>query len=46
VKLPKLGQGTWGMGDDASRRAGELRALRTGIESRPGISAARSGATA
>jgi diketogulonate reductase-like aldo/keto reductase len=30
--MPKLGQGTWNMGDDRARRAGELAALREGIE--------------
>jgi diketogulonate reductase-like aldo/keto reductase len=31
MKLPRFGQGTWNMGDDRSRRAGELAALREGI---------------
>ena len=31
MKLPRYGQGTWNMGDDRSRRAGELAALREGI---------------
>ncbi|MBQ0864160.1 aldo/keto reductase [Streptomyces sp. RK75] len=30
--VPALGQGTWHMGDDPSRRAEELDALRTGID--------------
>ena len=30
--VPALGQGTWYMGEDASARAGEVRALREGIE--------------
>ena len=30
--VPSLGQGTWRMGEDASRRAAETKALRTGIE--------------
>ncbi|KVM71075.1 aldo/keto reductase [Burkholderia ubonensis] len=29
--IPKLGQGTWEMGERASRRAGEIAALRQGI---------------
>ncbi|KWB50356.1 aldo/keto reductase [Burkholderia ubonensis] len=29
--IPKLGQGTWEMGERASRRAGEIAALREGI---------------
>ena len=32
MKLPKLGQGTWGMGDRPAKRAEEIAALRTGIE--------------
>jgi len=32
MELPRLGQGTWNMGDDPARRRGELDALRTGIE--------------
>jgi len=31
MKMPRLGQGTWNMGDDAARRAEELAALREGI---------------
>jgi len=31
MKLPRFGQGTWNMGDNRSRRAGELAALREGI---------------
>jgi diketogulonate reductase-like aldo/keto reductase len=31
MNLPRLGQGTWNMGDDASRRKSELEALREGI---------------
>jgi len=31
MKLPRYGQGTWNMGDDRSRRAEELAALRAGI---------------
>jgi len=30
--VPVLGQGTWMMGDDAARRAGEVAALRAGID--------------
>src|SRR5437879_6320639 len=30
--VPVLGQGTWRMGENASRRKGEVAALRTGIE--------------
>lgn len=30
--LPAIGQGTWYMGDHGSRRAEEVRALRTGLE--------------
>lgn len=30
--VPALGQGTWHMGDDPARRAGEIAALRHGIE--------------
>jgi diketogulonate reductase-like aldo/keto reductase len=30
--VPVLGQGTWNMGDNARRRAGEIAALRAGIE--------------
>lgn len=30
--VPRLGQGTWYMGDDPSRRADEIAALRLGIE--------------
>jgi diketogulonate reductase-like aldo/keto reductase len=30
--VPALGQGTWRMGEDASRRGREIAALRTGIE--------------
>ena len=30
--VPRLGQGTWYMGDDRSRRAEEIAALRLGIE--------------
>lgn len=32
TQVPALGQGTWYMGDDRSRRAGELAALRRGID--------------
>ncbi|EPD93700.1 hypothetical protein HMPREF1486_03556 [Streptomyces sp. HPH0547] len=32
ARVPALGQGTWHMGDDPSRRAEELDALRTGID--------------
>jgi diketogulonate reductase-like aldo/keto reductase len=32
VKLPKLGQGTWAMGDRPARRREEIAALREGIE--------------
>ena len=31
-KVPALGQGTWFMGEQASRRAEEIEALRLGIE--------------
>jgi diketogulonate reductase-like aldo/keto reductase len=31
VRLPRLGQGTWNMGDLPARRAGEIAALREGI---------------
>ncbi len=30
--IPVLGQGTWGMGDDPSRRASEIAALRLGLD--------------
>lgn len=30
--VPRLGQGTWFMGDDASRRREEVRALRAGLD--------------
>jgi diketogulonate reductase-like aldo/keto reductase len=30
--MPVLGQGTWGMAEDARRRSDEIAALRTGIE--------------
>ncbi len=30
--LPAIGQGTWNMGDDASRRAEEIAALQAGID--------------
>jgi diketogulonate reductase-like aldo/keto reductase len=30
--VPVLGQGTWGMGEDLSRRASEIAALRLGID--------------
>jgi diketogulonate reductase-like aldo/keto reductase len=30
--LPVLGQGTWGMAEDACRRADEIAALRTGVD--------------
>lgn len=32
MDMPRLGQGTWNMGDDRARRAQELAALRMGIE--------------
>ena len=32
-RVPALGQGTWGMGEDPDRRAEESAALRAGIES-------------
>jgi len=32
MDMPRLGQGTWNMGDDRSRRAEELAALQLGIE--------------
>ena len=31
-RVPALGQGTWNMGDDPGARAGELAALRVGID--------------
>jgi diketogulonate reductase-like aldo/keto reductase len=30
--IPRLGQGTWGMGEDRSRRAAEADALRAGLD--------------
>lgn len=30
--VPRIGQGTWNMGDDASRREEEIAALRLGVE--------------
>ncbi|WP_292541903.1 aldo/keto reductase, partial [Mesorhizobium sp.] len=30
--LPVLGQGTWKMGEDARRRADEVKALRLGLD--------------
>jgi diketogulonate reductase-like aldo/keto reductase len=32
MDMPRLGQGTWNMGDDRAHRAEELAALRAGIE--------------
>ena len=32
TSVPALGQGTWRMGEDASRRQAEMEALRTGVE--------------
>ncbi len=32
ASVPALGQGTWRMGEDASRRRAETEALRTGVE--------------
>jgi aryl-alcohol dehydrogenase-like predicted oxidoreductase len=32
VSVPALGQGTWNMGDDPTRRAAEVRALQRGVE--------------
>ena len=32
MNMPRLGQGTWNMGDSAARRKEELAALRAGIE--------------
>ena len=32
TRIPALGQGTWRMGEDPSRRAEEIAALRTGVE--------------
>ena len=32
ITVPALGQGTWNMGESASRRAAEIAALRTGID--------------
>ena len=31
-QVPQLGQGTWNMGDSASKRAAEIAALRRGVE--------------
>ncbi|KVE39529.1 aldo/keto reductase [Burkholderia sp. TSV86] len=31
-RIPRLGQGTWEMGEQASRRAAEIAALREGVE--------------
>ncbi|HZZ13754.1 MAG TPA: aldo/keto reductase [Paraburkholderia sp.] len=31
-RIPKLGQGTWEMGEQSARRAGEIAALRCGVE--------------
>ena len=30
--IPRLGQGTWYMGEDRSRRSAEIEALKLGIE--------------
>ncbi|MCH6469779.1 aldo/keto reductase [Sinomonas terrae] len=32
TRVPRLGQGTWYMGEERSRRADELRALRSGLD--------------
>ena len=32
VSVPVLGQGTWNMGEDASRKASEVRALQLGLD--------------
>ena len=32
VSVPVLGQGTWNMGEDASRKAAEVRALQLGLD--------------
>ncbi|WP_280137075.1 aldo/keto reductase [Terribacillus halophilus] len=32
TEIPAIGQGTWNMGDDESRRHDEIQALRTGID--------------
>lgn len=32
VKVPALGQGTWYMGENPTKKEDEIRALRTGIE--------------
>lgn len=32
TSLPRIGQGTWNMGDDVSRREEEIAALRLGVE--------------
>jgi len=32
MSMPRLGQGTWNMGDSAAKRAEELATLRTGID--------------
>jgi len=32
ISVPRLGQGTWCMGDDRSRRSEELRALQLGLD--------------
>ena len=31
MELPRMGQGTWHMGDDPSKRADEVTALREGV---------------
>jgi aryl-alcohol dehydrogenase-like predicted oxidoreductase len=30
--MPRLGQGTWGMGEDRTKRAAEADALRAGLD--------------
>ena len=30
--IPRLGQGTWGMGEDRTQRAAEADALRAGLD--------------
>jgi diketogulonate reductase-like aldo/keto reductase len=32
MSMPRLGQGTWNMGDSAAKRAEELATLRTGVD--------------
>ena len=32
ISVPRIGQGTWHMGEDAGQRQAEIRALREGID--------------